>query len=133
MKEILCSSCMFTYGNSNISEMSDLTEVHLEMNVWAKFRDANSVLWKGQIERVAVAINHYKFIYLLDISPMTPPLTGEAVLTENEFIPSALKNYTSSLSLGHNLPPTNTQYGDDAALLSVMGLVRLSVLSDPPS
>ena len=72
------------------------------MNVWAKFRDANSVLWKGQIERVAVAINHYKFIYLLNISPVTPPLTREAVLTGNKFIPSALMIYTSSLSLGHN-------------------------------
>ncbi|CAZ79814.1 unnamed protein product [Tuber melanosporum] len=97
-----------------ISEMSEETE-------------------KGRIEQVAAAINHYKFIYLLNMSPIPPPLTEEVISKLNEFITSALKIYTSSLSLGHNLLPTDTQYGDDAALLSVMGLVRLSTLSDPPS
>ncbi|PWW76161.1 hypothetical protein C7212DRAFT_363414 [Tuber magnatum] len=88
---------------------------------------------KGRVGRVAATINHYKFIYLLTMSPITPPLTEEVVSKLNEFITSALKIYTSSLSLGYNLLPTDTQYGDDAALLSVMGLVRLSTLSDPPS
>jgi len=64
---------------------------------------------------------------------MTPPLTEDVVSVLNGFITPTLKIYTSSLSLGHNLLPTDTQYGDDAALLSVMGLVRLSSLSDPPS
>ena len=64
---------------------------------------------------------------------MTPPLTKEVVSTLNEFITSALKIYTSSLSLGHNLLPTDTQYGHDGALLSAMGLIRLSALPDPPS
>ncbi|RPA91322.1 hypothetical protein L873DRAFT_1794936 [Choiromyces venosus 120613-1] len=86
-----------------------------------------------RIKQVAATINRYKFIYLLTISPITPPLTEEVVSKLNEFITSALKVYTSSLSLGHNLLQTDTQYGDDAALLSVMGLVRLSALSDPPS
>ena len=64
---------------------------------------------------------------------MTPPLTREVVSTLNEFITSELKIYTSSLSLGHNLLPTDTQYGHDGALLSAMGLIRLSALPDPPS
>ncbi|CUS10720.1 unnamed protein product [Tuber aestivum] len=104
-----------------------------EINVWARVRDVNPVQQKVRIERVAATINHYKFIYLLTMSPIKPPLTEEVVSKLNEFITSAIRTYTSSLSLGHNLLPTDTQYGDDAALLSVMGLVRLSTLSDPPS
>lgn len=88
---------------------------------------------KAQVAKVAAQINHHKFVYLLTISPL-PSLPSEDVVSKlNAFITAALKIYTSSLSLGHSLLPTDTQYGDDAALLSVMGLVRLSLLSSPIS
>lgn len=46
----------------------------------------------------------------------------------NDFITATLRIYSSALSLGSALLVTDNQYGDDAALLSVMGLVRLHLL-----
>ena len=45
------------------------------------------------------------------------------------FISTTLRVYASALSLGSSLLVTDNQYGDDAALLSVMGLVRLYTLT----
>lgn len=91
---------------------------------------------KSKIAKVAAQINHHKFIYLLNISPLsTTDLTTEgAEGTEdiipklNDFITATLRIYSSALSLGSALLATDNQYGDDAALLSVMGLVRLHLL-----
>jgi N-terminal acetyltransferase B complex non-catalytic subunit len=67
-------------------------------------------------------------VYLLTISPLSTasPATTKTITS---FATSNLKHYVSSLSLGSSLLVTDNQYGDDAALLSVMGLVRLYTLT----
>lgn len=94
---------------------------------------------KSKIAKVAAEINHHKFIYLLTISPLSttdtttpsssPEDKPEDIIPKlNEFITSTLRIYNSALPLGSSLLPTDNQYGDDAALLSVMGLIRLHLL-----
>jgi N-terminal acetyltransferase B complex non-catalytic subunit len=76
------------------------------------------------IDKTTCSINNQKFVYLLTISPLSST-SVEATKTINAFIIATLKTYSSSLALGTALLITDNQYGDDAALLSVMGLVRL--------
>jgi len=83
---------------------------------------------KQRIDRVASAINFQKFVYLLTISPLnTASPTTKKTITA--FITGTLKLYVSALSLGSSLLVTDNQYGDDAALLAIMGLIRLYTLS----
>jgi N-terminal acetyltransferase B complex non-catalytic subunit len=65
---------------------------------------------------------------LLTISPLSSASSAIAN-TISAFVTNTLKIYASSLSLGTSLLTTDNQYGDDAALLSVMGLVRLYTLT----
>jgi N-terminal acetyltransferase B complex non-catalytic subunit len=88
---------------------------------------------KSKISKTAAQINHHKFIYLLTISPLTITATStsseeEVIPKLNDFITSSLKIYVGALPLGSALLDTDNQYGDDAALLSIMGLVRLHLL-----
>lgn len=92
---------------------------------------------KSKIAKVAAEINHHKFIYLLTISPLstTAPTTSpenkfdrDIIPKLNSFITSTLNIYSSALPLGSSLLPTDNQYGDDAALLTTMGLIRLHLL-----
>lgn len=88
---------------------------------------------KSKISKTAAQINHHKFIYLLNISPLATNATltasSEDVIPKlNEFITSSLRIYAGALPLGSALLDTDNQYGDDAALLSVMGLIRLHLL-----
>ena len=76
------------------------------------------------IDKAACSINNQKFVYFLTISSLSST-SVEATNTINAFITATLKIYSSSLALGATLLITDNQYGDDAALLSVMGLVRL--------
>jgi N-terminal acetyltransferase B complex non-catalytic subunit len=83
---------------------------------------------KQKIDKVASTINYQKFVYLLTISLLSEAATT-TTKTITSFITNTLKIYVFALSLGSSLLVTDNQYGDDAALLSVMGLVRLYTLT----
>ncbi|KAF8539658.1 N-acetyltransferase B complex non catalytic subunit-domain-containing protein [Trichophaea hybrida] len=83
---------------------------------------------KQKIDKIASTINYQKFIYLLTISPLSKAI-ATTTKTITSFITDTLRVYVSALSLGSSLLVTDNQYGDDAALLSVMGLVRLYTLT----
>jgi len=67
-------------------------------------------------------------VYLLTISSLnTASSTTTKIITT--FITGTLKLYISALSLGSSLLVTDNQYGDDATLLAIMGLIRIYTLS----
>ena len=79
---------------------------------------------KSKIEKVYAVINQQKLVYLFTISPLTSP-TEDGAKTIKEFVSANLNTYAASLPLGAALLSTDNQYGDEAALLAVMGLIRL--------
>ncbi|KAL7273222.1 mitochondrial distribution and morphology [Rhizina undulata] len=83
---------------------------------------------KSKIAKTASQINYQKFTYLLTFSSLPTTIPSDITSKLNLFITASLKIYIASLTLGSNLLATDNQYGDDAALLSVMGLIRLSLL-----
>ncbi|KAI5783552.1 N-acetyltransferase B complex non catalytic subunit-domain-containing protein [Geopyxis carbonaria] len=101
------------------SEKTDFLK-HLEGSVGKlTAEDDNS-----KIAKIATIINQQKFAYLLTISPLNSA-SQDTTQIITDFIKTALDIYASSLSLGTSLLTTDNQHGDDAAILAVMGLVRL--------
>ncbi|KAH8145602.1 uncharacterized protein LAJ45_10403 [Morchella importuna] len=126
-------SCCFE-DLQNYLEMLEMSEKKEFLGFVEKhIEDMDADDEKSKISKTAAQINHHKFVYLLTISPLTITATStsseeEVIPKLNDFITSSLKIYVGALPLGSALLDTDNQYGDDAALLSIMGLVRLHLL-----
>ncbi|RPB22029.1 hypothetical protein L211DRAFT_840124, partial [Terfezia boudieri ATCC MYA-4762] len=113
---------------------------------------------KVTVSRIAEQINVQKFVYFLRISPLplntqadvsafqcfkdlkmsdpTPETLEQSLTTTlSQFAAMNMQIYLSALtpSLSSSLIVTDNQYGDDAALLAVMALLRLWKLGDEKS
>lgn len=90
------------------------------------------------VARIAEQINIQKFVYFIKISTLALTAQGgveDLTTTLTQFAAANMQIYLSALapSISSSLIVTDNQYGDDAALLAVMALLRLWKLENEKS
>ncbi|KAI5812471.1 N-acetyltransferase B complex non catalytic subunit-domain-containing protein [Pyronema omphalodes] len=121
-------SCTFEDTQKYLEMLEDCEKMDFIKFVEGKLQSLPEETEKQKVDKVAYTINYYKLFYLLTISPLSTA-SDATTKTISAFVTDTLNVYVSALSLGSSLLVTDDQYGDDAALLCVMGLVRLYTLS----
>ncbi|TGZ85435.1 hypothetical protein EX30DRAFT_314483 [Ascodesmis nigricans] len=125
---ICTKNCCFEDLQEYLEMLEDVEQQDFLKYVEKKIASMPQEMENQTIDAINAIINQQKFIYLTSISKLdtASPATTKTVTA---FVTANIQIYTNALQLGTKLLVTDNQYGDDAALLSVMGLIRLFTLT----